>query len=197
MILGSCSALFGGSLNPDEIRATAYVIAATQLATSRLPATAEAVTASDPGLPTPTSDPIFCPPGEVLEWKAVMLVEVELLGIDFVAVMDHTSVQENFDEMITRIRTQSEALWQISSPRCGEKPIRRLRSVYDQLIITLEAIVSGDVNRISFEKSQLSPLFVQLTRSLKEVFPGEEYLEFEDLINYDEMFGGYREISRY
>lgn len=180
LILASCSELFGSSLSQEDIRATAYHLATTQMATTIEP---QAVVNStvDPGLPTPTTDPTYCSPEELNIWKVVLLVELELLGIEVQPVVEKTYDLNNIDEKISRIRVQAQNSRKVSSPRCGDKSMRRLTAVFDQLIITWEAIKSGDEDRIKNERILLIQSRTQMVKALREVFPGEEYRELDDL----------------
>lgn len=179
--MGGCAGVFSSAYTEEEMRETAYHIATTQLATT--PEVVVRITATlEPGAPTPTVDPTYCPPDEIAIWKETALVDVILLDADIQIIFLGSYETDELEEIMTRAHSQIISIEQSSFPRCAEKAVRRLIGVYDQFIDTMEAIQSRNPATLPHERAELIEAMPKLIRALKELFVGEDFRDFEDVL---------------
>ncbi|MDH3943405.1 MAG: hypothetical protein OEV06_04865 [Anaerolineae bacterium] len=182
MLLQGCAGVFYSSLTDADIRATAYDIATTRLATT-IEVPPEVARTLAPGQPTATLDPTFCPPDAVAVWVDAALADIAILDQEISILLGEVYTPDQLIQIVKRAEERSAA-WELEEePRCAIKANRRLAQVYDQFAETINARLSGDLNALPQAKLKLQQSIQKLMDAIREFVHGEAFKPFDDLLS--------------
>ena len=146
VLLVGFSNLFGSTLTREEIRATAFVIVAnrlTQDAEVRLPPTATITL--NPSQPARTPEPRDCPPEKFSSWKDITIADIEILETEFEVIKSGNFTADELIDIQARALAQENTLPTTDYPSCVKWVQQRLRSVYSQFALTVQAVIDDDM----------------------------------------------------
>lgn len=181
-VFSACSGIFYSSLGEDEIRATAYDIATTSLATT-VEVTINSPATAGPGEPDATLDPTFCPDDELDTWREFALANIQSLDEDLQVLAVEEIDSSQLEEILPRADSQIFAVLGTPHPRCADRASRRLSNVYEELVDTIEALLAGNRATIPFEKSELLDAMERLFKELRILFSDTDVKEFEEILS--------------
>lgn len=180
LIISACSGILYSSLGEDDIRATAYNIATTSLATT-VEVTINAPESSDPVQPEATLNPVYCPEEELETWRQYALNSLISLSSQ-TAILFSDSVEAGELEIVKEnISAQLSEVYSIKYPPCVGKAVQRLKIVYEEVIDTIDAKIEGNPATYPYEKKQFIQANYRLRRELNKLFGDAKFKDFKNI----------------
>jgi len=180
--LQGCGGLLYSTLTDADIRATAYDIATTRLATT-IEVPPQVLLTNAPGAPTATLDPTFCPPDLLAAWKEATLADISILDQEISILIGDEYTPDQLLQMVGRAEQRSAQLILEEEPRCAITANRRLSDVYTQFATTLNVRLSGNLAGLPQEKLRLQQSIQKLMDAIREIIHGEDFRPFDQLLS--------------
>lgn len=167
VLLVGFSNLFGSNLSREDLRGTAYVIAAIRLtsdAEARLLPTATRVPRQITPSPRPTLNPEDCPPEEFSAWVEITTADVAQLEleIEYLQTDDYTS--NDLIEIQTRALEKESSLLEEDYPLCVSRVQDKLQNLYGHFVAILQSAIDNDLDTLEAQTDAFIIALIDIQR---------------------------------
>lgn len=176
LLLTGCASIFPSSLTQDEIRATAYHLATTQLATTYEVAAVQSPTPAH-ATRTPTLDPLLCPQAELTTWYAFLLEDFLILSGELQLLESNEYDTAQLDMIIDRANSKILSVAENPHPECADESTRLLSEVYEEYSVSLESVRSESSSSDPSDWENFLNVMKELFMELRKLYSGADFHE--------------------
>lgn len=159
ILLVGFSTLGGSNLSREEIRSTAYVLAAIRLtqdaepqALPTLPTLPTATITLSTSEPESTPEPLDCAADELATWFEVTSADMEKLDEEIAILRSGEYTAEDLLAIQTRALDQEIALSNVYYPECIAGIQENLQILYGQLALVVQAVIEDDLEAVESQR---------------------------------------------
>ncbi|MBW8010272.1 MAG: hypothetical protein FVQ83_03380 [Chloroflexi bacterium] len=146
ILLVGFSTLIGSSFTREEIRSTAYVLAAIKLTQDAevivLPTAAITISPSEPAW---TPELLDCPAEELSAWIEITTADIAIIEAEIEVLKSNDFTADELIDIQARVLAQESTLLTVNYPECAALAQESLQNVYSQFALTLQAVIDNDI----------------------------------------------------